>query len=127
MTDPRFIPDPSLYPDPSGRAERICQFLERLRLWEGSFAGQPLKLHDFQRAMIRRIYGPTNPDGRRTVRIACIWIARGASKTTLSAGLSLAHLLGPEAEPGGQAVIVAADRQNASIGFNCALQMVQQD
>jgi phage terminase large subunit-like protein len=122
-----FSPDPDLYPDPTGRAERVCQFVERLRLWEGDHAGEPFTLHPFQRAMIRRIYGPVTSDGRRLVRIACIWIPRGNAKTTLMSGVSLAHLLGPEAEAGGQIIIAAADQENAGIAFNSAWQMVQQD
>jgi phage terminase large subunit-like protein len=122
-----FSLDPALYADPSGRADRICRFLRRLKLWEGDFAGRPFHLHPFQEAIIRRIYGPSTPDGRRQVRIACIWIPRGNAKTTLAAGLSLAHFMGPMAEAGGQAVLAAADRENAGIGFNSAWQMVQQD
>jgi phage terminase large subunit-like protein len=59
--------------------------------------------------------------------MACIWIPRGNAKTTLAAALSLAHFMGPEAEAGGQAVLAAADRENAGIAFNSAWQMVQQD
>ena len=59
--------------------------------------------------------------------MACIWIPRGNAKTTLAAALGLGHFLGPEAEAGGQAVLAAADRENAGIAFNCAWQMVQQD
>ena len=92
---PIFSPDPALYPDPTGRADRICRFVRRLRLWEGDFAGQPFNLHGFQEAIVRRIYGPSTPDGGRLVRIACIWIPRGNAKTTLAAALGLAHFLGP--------------------------------
>lgn len=124
---PNFSPDPSLYEDPAGRADRICRFVRRLRLWEGDFAGEPFTLHPFQEAIIRRIYGPSNDDGSRIVRIACIWIPRGAAKTTLASALGLAHFLGPGAEAGGQVVMAAADRENAGIAFNSAHQFVLQD
>ncbi|MBI1207495.1 MAG: terminase large subunit [Azospirillum sp.] len=120
-----FSPDPERYPDPSGRAERICRFLEHLRLWEGDFAGKRFRLHPFQRAVIRRIYGPRTPDGRRLVRLVLIWIPRGNAKTTLAAGLGLAHFLGPEAEPGGQVVLAAADQANAGIAFKHAWEMTK--
>jgi phage terminase large subunit-like protein len=122
-----FSPDPAIYPDPTGRAGRICRFVRKLRLWEGDFAGQPFTLNPFQEAIIRRIYGPSTSDGRRMVRMACIWIPRGNAKTTLAAALGLGHFLGPEADAGGQAVLAAADRENAGIAFNSAWQMVQQD
>ena len=122
-----FDPDPALYPDPTGRAAKICAFLEKLALWEGEHAGRPFRLHPFQRAIVNRIYGPVAPDGLPLVRIAAVWIPRGNAKTTLAAGLGLAHFLGPEREAGGQVVAAAADRENAGIAFNCAWQMVKQD
>jgi phage terminase large subunit-like protein len=122
-----FSTDPSKYPDPSGRAERVCRFLRNLTLWEGDFAGEAFRLHPFQEAIVRRIYGPTRPDGGRLVRTACIWIPRGNAKTTLAAGLGLAHFMGPEKEDGGQVIAAAADRENAGIAFNCAHQFVLQD
>ncbi len=122
-----FSPDPERYPDPAGRAERICRFVRRLRLWEGDHAGQPFHLHGFQEAIVRRIYGPCTAAGERQVRMACIWIPRGNAKTTLASALGLAHFLGPEAEAGGQAILAAADRENAGIAFNSAHQMVLQD
>lgn len=124
---PLFDPDPELYPDPSGRADRVCRFIRRLRLWEGDHAGKPFHLHPFQEAVIRRIYGPCDDDGGRLVRTAALWIPRGAAKTTLASALALAHLLGPEAEAGGQIIMAAADRENASIAFNCSNQFVKQD
>lgn len=124
---PIFNPDPTLYTDPSGRADRICRFVRNLSLWEGDFAGQAFHLHPFQEALIRRIYGPSNEDGSRAVRMACIWIPRGNAKTTLAAALALAHFMGPEAEAGGQVVMAAADRENAGIAFNAAHQFILQE
>lgn len=123
----RFLIDPSQYPDPTGRAERICRFVRRLRLWEGRFAGEPFNLHPFQEAMIRRIYGPSTEDGRRQVTLACVWIPRGNAKTTLASALGLAHFMGPEAEAGGQVIMAAADRENAGIAFKHSWEMVKQD
>jgi phage terminase large subunit-like protein len=122
-----FSPDPALYPDPDGRANRICRFVRRLKLWEGRFAGEPFTLAPFQEAIVRRIYGPSAPDGGRLVRTACIWIPRGNAKTTLASALALAHFLGPEAEPGGQVIQAAADRENAGIAFKHSWEMVKAD
>lgn len=122
-----FLPDPGLYPDPTGRADRMCRFVRRLKLWEGKFAGTNFTLHPFQEAIIRRIYGPATNDGRRLVRLACIWIPRGNAKTTLASALALAHFMGPEAEAGGQVIQAAADRENAGIAFKHSWEMVKQD
>lgn len=124
---PIFYPDPALYPDPVGRADRMSRFVRRLRLWEGRFAGTLFHLHPFQEAIIRRIYGPSMADGRRLVRLACIWIPRGNAKTTLASALALAHFMGPEAEAGGQVIQAAADRENAGIAFKHSWEMVKQD
>lgn len=122
-----FLPDPALYPDPTGRADRVCRFVRRLRLWEGKFAGKPFALNPFQESIIRRIYGPTTDDGRRLVRMACIWIPRGNAKTTLASALALAHFMGPLAEAGGQVIQAAADRDNAGIAFKHSWQMIKND
>ena len=122
-----FSPDPKLYADPTGRADRMCRFVERLRLWEGRFAGRPFLLHDFQRAIINRIYGPVDEDGNPLVRTAAIWIPRGNAKTSLASALALGHFMGPEAEAGGQVIQAAADRENAGIAFKHSWEMVKQD
>lgn len=127
MAGPIFSPDPKLYPDPTGRADRVSRFVSRLRLWEGRFAGQSFSLNPFQEAIIRRIYGPSDAAGRRLVRLACIWIPRGNAKTTLASALGLAHFMGPQAEAGGQVILAAADRENAGIAFKHSHEMVKQD
>lgn len=127
MSSVYFNPDPDLYPDPSGRAKRIIKFIENLTLWEGDFADEKFKVNEFQEAIIRRIYGPCDEDGNRLSRIVNIWIPRKNTKTTTSSALSLAHFMGPEAEPGGQVIMAAADRGNAGIAFNHAWQMIQKD
>jgi len=124
---PIFSPDPALYPDPTGRADRMCRFVRMLRLWEGKFAGEAFRLNPFQEAIIRRVYGPSTPTGRRLVRLACIWIPRGNAKTTLASALALAHFMGPEAEAGGQVIQAAADRENAGIAFKHSMEMIKQD
>lgn len=127
MTKASFNTNPDLYPDPTGRAERVCKFISNLTLWEDEWAGKKFKVHPFQEAIIRRIYGPVDGNGRRIVRTVFIWIPRGNAKTTLAAGLALGHFLGPEAVAGGQIICAAADRTNAVIAFNMASKMVQQD
>ena len=48
-----------------------------MRLFEGKHAGELLELQPFQEAIIRRIYGPSDDDGRRLVRTAVVWMPRG--------------------------------------------------
>ncbi|PWC53274.1 terminase TerL endonuclease subunit [Azospirillum sp. TSO22-1] len=124
---PIFSPDPTRYPDPTGRADRMSRFVRKLTLWEGKSAGGPFVLNPFQEAIIRRIYGPATESGRRLVRLACIWIPRGNAKTTLASALALGHFMGPESEAGGQVIQAAADRENAGIAFKHSHEMVKQD
>ena len=107
------------------RADRVIRFIERLHLWEGEAQGDSFVLAPYMREMVYRIYGATNTDGTRAARMATWWIPSGNAKTSLAAALALAHFVGPEAEPGGQVILAAADRENAGIAFNHALKMAQ--
>lgn len=122
-----FIVNPDLYPDPTGRAEKICRFISNLKIWEGDLVGEKIKINPFQESIIRRIYGPCDEFGNRLVREVGIWIPRGNAKTTLVSALALCHFMGPEAEAGGQVIMAAADRGNAGIAFNMGFQFVSQD
>lgn len=54
-------------------------------------------------------------------------LPRGNRKTSLAAALSLLHLLGPEKVPAGQAIFAANDREQASIGFKEAADIIRED
>ena len=74
-------------------AADVIAFIETVCLVpEGKFVGQPLKLQDWQKDILRAIYD--NPHGTRR---AIISMGRKNSKSTLSACLLLAHLCGPPA------------------------------
>jgi phage terminase large subunit-like protein len=113
--------------DPHGRGERAVRFLNNLTHHEGKLAGQPFKLASWQERIVRRVYGDTDDAGRRRVRTVFVLLPRSNGKTTLGAGLSLLHLLGPEKEAAGQVVAAASDREQASIAYNAARRMVEND
>lgn len=119
--------DDSPIPDPEGKGARAVKFVELLRLHEGKLAGQRFKLAKWQKRIVQRIYGDTDDTGRRKIRTVFILLPRGNGKTTLSAALGLLHLIGPEKEAGGQVVVAAADREQASIAFNAASGMIAQE
>ena len=79
------------------RAERVIRFLESLPVTKGHLAGKTMKLLPSQREFIHAVYGNLYAKGRRVVRLAVQSLPRGNGKSGLLAGLSLAHLLGPEA------------------------------
>lgn len=109
------------------RSDRIIQFIELLTITSGSHAGQPFKLRDWQKAIIRDIYDPSDDNNRRAIRTALLTMGRKNGKTQLAAALCLVHLLGPECEPRGQIYSAAADRSQAAIIFNEAAAMIRAD
>lgn len=100
------------------RAERVIRFLESLPVTKGHLAGKRMKLLPSQREFIQAIYGKLDAKGRRIVRLAVQSLPRGNGKSGLLAGLSLAHLLGPEALDRGAVFSAAVDRNQASILFD---------
>ncbi|MFV3131731.1 terminase large subunit [Niveispirillum sp. KHB5.9] len=110
-----------------GRADRVIRFIENLTITSGEHAGRPFLLRDWQKDIIRGIYDPAEPDGRRRVRTALLTMGRKNGKTQLAAGLVLAHLIGPERESRGQIYSAAADRAQAAIIFNEAKAMLEAD
>ena len=103
------------------RAADIIEFCETLlAVPDGAHAGQPLRLLDFQKAFIRAVY-----DAEQPTRRAFLSMARKGGKTTLTAALLLAHLVGPEAKLNAQIVSGAMSRDQAAIVFGLAAKMVQ--
>ena len=100
------------------RAERVIRFLEGLPVTKGHLAGKTMKLLPSQREFIQAVYGNLDTKGRRVVRLAVQSLPRGNGKSGLLAGLSLAHLLGPEALDRGAVFSAAVDRNQASILFD---------
>lgn len=105
------------------RAERVIVFCESLKITSGMHAGRRFKLREWQRKIVRAIYG-TDADGRRLVRTALLSMPRKQGKSALAAALALAHLVGPESEPRGQVVSAAADRNQAALIFNELVAMI---
>jgi phage terminase large subunit-like protein len=101
------------------RGERNIQWIENFcRIPEGKYVGQPVKLLDFQRDIIKGIYdSPT--------RRAVISFGRKNAKTTLSAFLLLLHLCGTEAKANSQLYSAAQSREQAAILFSLAAKVVR--
>jgi phage terminase large subunit-like protein len=106
------------------RADDVIKFIEALTIPSGVGQGQPFKLMDWQKSFIYDIYQP-HIDGRRIVRRAVLSIARKCGKTALIAAIVLANLVGPEAIPNGEIYSAANDRDQASIVFKFARQLLE--
>jgi phage terminase large subunit-like protein len=95
--------------------ERVLAFLRDLPIVSGLKAGAKLELLPFQEDFVRGVYAPADDAGKRRVRLSALSVARGNGKSALLAGLSLAHLLGPMAEPYGECYAAALDREQAGV------------
>lgn len=126
-TYPNWIYDGSEIPDPLGHGERAVKFLRYLRHPASKAPKRALQLAEWQERIVRRIYGPVDEDGERIVREVFLMIPRGNRKTSLAAALADLHLLGPQKLPAGQIIFAAGDRDQASIGFREAADIVRQD
>ena len=103
--------------DGLSKSEQVILFVETLKITAGARAGEQFRLRDWQKDLIRRVYDPVKPDGRRQVRTALLTLPRKNGKTTLIAALAICHLCGPMAEPRGAIYSAAADRNQAAILF----------
>lgn len=91
------------------RAERVIAFLEFLPITKGIREGRRMRLLPDQKAFVRDVYRE-----RPRVRLGIDSKPRGNGKTGMTAGLALAHLLGPEAEPRGEVYSAAVDRTQSA-------------
>jgi phage terminase large subunit-like protein len=104
-------------------AADVIAFIEGcLFVPEGKFVGQPLRLQDWQKVQLVKIYD--NPVGTRR---AILSMGRKNAKSTLSACLLLAHLCGPPARnrPNSQLYSAAQSRDQAAVIFGLASKMVR--
>ncbi|MDP9571476.1 UNVERIFIED_ORG: phage terminase large subunit-like protein [Agrobacterium larrymoorei] len=125
MANLSWISDDSPIDDPFGYGERAVQFLRLLKHPKSSLPGRAFQLDDWQERIVRRIYGPRHPDGRRIVRTVAMMLPRGNRKTSLGAALALLHTIGPENMPGGECMVAASDRSQARIAFKESFDIIE--
>ena len=106
------------------KADRAVTFIENLCHTKGKWAGTPFWLLPWQEQLIRDIFGIVKPDGKRQFRTAFVEICKKVGKSELAAAVAL-YLLYADNEPSAEVYGAAADRQQASIVFDVAKQMVE--
>jgi phage terminase large subunit-like protein len=103
------------------RADRNIAWIEEYcRCPEGKFVGKPIKLRDWQKADLRKIYN--NVHGTRR---AIITFGKKNGKSSLAACMLLLHLCGKEAIPNTQLPSTAQSKEQAAVLFNLAAKMVR--
>lgn len=88
---------------------------------EGRDVGKPLKLREWQKKELRRIYGNVNRKTRRVI----LSFGRKNGKTTFAAILMLLHVVGPEAVQNSQICSAAQSRDQAALLFRLAAKIVR--
>lgn len=127
MLIPAWINDDSAIDDPLGCGQRAVDWLRRLKHPKNPAPGHPFQLDPWQERIIRKLYGPRNEDGSRKVRRLVLLLPRGGRKTSLSAAITLLHLVGPEKQPGNLIVSAASAHEQALELFNETATIVQAD
>ena len=106
------------------KADRAVKFIENLCHTKGKWAGTRFWLLPWQEQLIRDIFGIVKPDGNRQFRTAFVEICKKVGKSEVAAAIAL-YLLYADNEPSAEVYGAAADRQQASIVFDVARQMVE--
>lgn len=103
--------------DPS-TAGRVIEWSERnFCHWRGTLGGQPIRLEEWQRAILATMFGWKRPDGRRRYKVAWVEVPRGNGKSTLCAVI-VGVLLFLDGEPGAEIFSAAGSRDQAREVFN---------
>lgn len=108
----------------AAKADRAVTFIENLRHTKGKWAGKRFWLLPWQEQIIRDVFGIVDERGNRQFRTAYVEIGKKNGKSELAAAVAL-YLLFADNEPSAEVYGAAADRQQASIVFDVAHQMVQ--
>ena len=118
----KFIEKDSKYS--KAHADYAVNFIECLCHTKGTWAGKPFKLLSWQEQSIRDIFGVIKPNGYRQFNTAYIEIPKKMGKSELAAAVALLLCCG-DGEERAEVYGCAADRQQASIVFEVAADMVR--
>jgi len=102
----RFVPE---------LGERVVQFIEKFcKHHKGEWAGRPLILEEWQRRIIRIVFGWVRTDGTRRFRTVYIEVARKNGKSLLASGIGLYLMVGDQ-EPGAEVYSFATKEDQARL------------
>lgn len=107
------------------KARRTVEFINCLKHTKGRWRGQPFDLLPWQETIIRDVFGTVKENGYRQYNTAYVEIPKKNGKSELAAGIALYMTCG-DGEWGAEVYGCASDRQQASIVFDVAVDMVDQ-
>lgn len=118
--------NPGIYHFDIDKATRPIKFIETFcKHSKGQWAGKPVILDLWQKAIIQAIFGFVDEKGLRRYREALIIVARKNGKSTLLSAIGL-YMLYADGEGGAQVCCVASKKDQARIVFEEAKNMVLQ-
>ena len=107
------------------KAQRTVDFINCLKHTKGRWRGQNFELLPWQDSIIRDVFGTVKENGYRQYNTAYVEIPKKNGKSELAAGVALYMTCG-DGEWGAEVYGCASDRQQASIVFDVAVDMVDQ-
>lgn len=107
------------------KAQRTVDFISCLKHTKGRWRGQNFELLPWQDSIIRDVFGTVKENGYRQYNTAYVEIPKKNGKSELAAGVALYMTCG-DGEWGAEVYGCASDRQQASIVFDVAVDMVDQ-
>jgi Phage terminase-like protein, large subunit len=105
-------------------ADYAVGFINCLSHTKGKWSGKPFELIDWQEQIIRDLFGTIKPNGYRQFNSAYIEIPKKQGKSELAAAVALLLTCG-DGEERAEVYGCAADRQQATIVFDVAADMVR--
>lgn len=106
-------------------AQKAVNFINSLKHTKGEWYGKNFALLPWQDKIVRDIFGTIKPNGYRQYNMAYIEIPKKMGKSELAAAVAL-YLTCGDGEYGAEVYGCASDRQQASIVFDVAVEMVEQ-
>ncbi len=108
------------------KADRVLAFFRQLKHTKGRWRGVPFTLLDWQIQALSDIFGSVRENGFRQYNTAYIEVPKKMGKSEMGAGVGL-YCLTSDNEWAAEVYGCAADRQQASIVFDVAVDMVDQN
>lgn len=106
------------------RSEEPIEFIENLHL-VGDFTGQRFLLQEWQKEVLRELYGTINERGVRQYQYLYLEIAKKNGKTPMAAAIGIYHLMCDP--PGGEIYCAAAEKEQAAQTYRYMKSMIAQD
>jgi phage terminase large subunit-like protein len=108
------------------KADRAIKFIRHLRHTKGKWKGVPFTLLPWQEQALTDVFGTLRDSGIRQYNTAYLEVCKKQGKSELGAGIALQGLCADD-EWAAEVYGCAADRAQASIIFDVAVDMVDQD